>query len=309
MIVNPYATTMSVRLKQLVVYALQGRYEVEAVDTQRKGHAIELCREAARRGLRRRRRVRRRRHGQRGGQRARRLAHRAHLPAGRRDQRLLPHARHPDRRRRRDRAPAPARRRLGAAPRRPRPRQRPLVHVLRRRRARRHGRRARRPPPAPEGALRPLVLRAGRGRRRSCEKYVVNPPQVVATAGGEETQRRQRVRPERAALHVLPHAARSTSSDGAALDSGDLSGVVLTRANALDVPTIAYRLLAERARGRRPPPRARVRRARRPARALGRRPPGAGPGRRRLHRDARGGRLQRRAPAALRVLVASRRWA
>src|SRR5215208_5061605 len=46
-IVNPYATTMSVRLKQLVVYALQGRYDVEAIDTQRKGHAIEICREAA----------------------------------------------------------------------------------------------------------------------------------------------------------------------------------------------------------------------------------------------------------------------
>ena len=46
-IVNPYATTMSDRLKHLVVYALQGRYEVEAVDTQRRGHAIELCREAA----------------------------------------------------------------------------------------------------------------------------------------------------------------------------------------------------------------------------------------------------------------------
>src|SRR3954470_20651294 len=49
-IVNPYATTMSDRLKHLVVYALQGRYEVEAVDTQRKGHAIELCREAAAEG-------------------------------------------------------------------------------------------------------------------------------------------------------------------------------------------------------------------------------------------------------------------
>src|SRR5215207_2568865 len=46
-IVNPYATTMSVRLRQLVVYALQGRFQVEAVDTQRPGHAIELCREAA----------------------------------------------------------------------------------------------------------------------------------------------------------------------------------------------------------------------------------------------------------------------
>jgi diacylglycerol kinase family enzyme len=49
-IVNPYASTMSDRLKHLVVYALQGRYDVEAVDTQRKGHAIELCREAAREG-------------------------------------------------------------------------------------------------------------------------------------------------------------------------------------------------------------------------------------------------------------------
>jgi diacylglycerol kinase family enzyme len=46
-IVNPYATTMSDRLKHLVVYALQGRYSVHAVDTQRRGHATELCREAA----------------------------------------------------------------------------------------------------------------------------------------------------------------------------------------------------------------------------------------------------------------------
>jgi diacylglycerol kinase family enzyme len=46
-IVNPYATTVSDRLKHLVVYALQGRYQVEAIDTQRKNHATELCREAA----------------------------------------------------------------------------------------------------------------------------------------------------------------------------------------------------------------------------------------------------------------------
>jgi len=45
-IVNPYATTVSDRLRNLVVYALQGRYDVTAVDTQRRGHAIELCREA-----------------------------------------------------------------------------------------------------------------------------------------------------------------------------------------------------------------------------------------------------------------------
>jgi diacylglycerol kinase family enzyme len=49
-IVNPYATTVSDRLKNLVVYALRGRYEVEAVDTQGRGHATEICREAAHEG-------------------------------------------------------------------------------------------------------------------------------------------------------------------------------------------------------------------------------------------------------------------
>jgi diacylglycerol kinase family enzyme len=46
-IVNPYATTVSDRLKNLVVHALQSRYEVTAFDTQRQGHATELVREAA----------------------------------------------------------------------------------------------------------------------------------------------------------------------------------------------------------------------------------------------------------------------
>src|SRR5947207_14333651 len=45
-IVNPYATTVSDRLKNLVVYALQGRYEVEAVSTEAQHHAIEIGREA-----------------------------------------------------------------------------------------------------------------------------------------------------------------------------------------------------------------------------------------------------------------------
>jgi diacylglycerol kinase family enzyme len=49
-IVNPYATTVSDRLKNLVVYALRGRYEVRAVDTEARDHATELCREAAREG-------------------------------------------------------------------------------------------------------------------------------------------------------------------------------------------------------------------------------------------------------------------
>jgi diacylglycerol kinase family enzyme len=46
-IVNPYASTVSDRLRHLVVYALQARYEVDAVDTEARGHATVICREAA----------------------------------------------------------------------------------------------------------------------------------------------------------------------------------------------------------------------------------------------------------------------
>jgi diacylglycerol kinase family enzyme len=49
-IVNPYATTVSDRLKNLIVYALRGRYEVQAVDTEGRDHATVLCRQAAREG-------------------------------------------------------------------------------------------------------------------------------------------------------------------------------------------------------------------------------------------------------------------
>ncbi len=45
LIVNPYATTVSDRLKNLVVYALQGRYEVETVATESQNHATEIGRE------------------------------------------------------------------------------------------------------------------------------------------------------------------------------------------------------------------------------------------------------------------------
>jgi diacylglycerol kinase family enzyme len=49
-IVNPYATTVSDRLRNLVVYALQGRYEVDAIDTEGRDHATTLTREAAQEG-------------------------------------------------------------------------------------------------------------------------------------------------------------------------------------------------------------------------------------------------------------------
>jgi hypothetical protein len=99
-IVNPYATTVSDRLKNLVVYALQGRYEVEAVATRAQNHATEICREAC--------------EGSYDlvvafggdGQRARGHRRPSLGPARRLDQRGGPDARNPQRRGRRDRAPA-----------------------------------------------------------------------------------------------------------------------------------------------------------------------------------------------------------
>src|SRR5947199_8336525 len=49
-IVNPYATTVSDRLKNLVVYALRGSYDVDAIDTEARDHATEICRQAASEG-------------------------------------------------------------------------------------------------------------------------------------------------------------------------------------------------------------------------------------------------------------------
>src|SRR6516164_11326585 len=49
-IVNPHATTASARLKNLVVYALRGSYHVDAIDTEARDHATDICRQAAREG-------------------------------------------------------------------------------------------------------------------------------------------------------------------------------------------------------------------------------------------------------------------
>ncbi len=50
-IVNPHASTVSERLRNLVIYALAARYEVAAVETQARGHATELARDAVRDGF------------------------------------------------------------------------------------------------------------------------------------------------------------------------------------------------------------------------------------------------------------------
>src|SRR4051794_41888834 len=49
-IVNPYATTVSDRLKNLVVYALQGRYSVEAGEAGARAHPTPLRPQAPPRG-------------------------------------------------------------------------------------------------------------------------------------------------------------------------------------------------------------------------------------------------------------------
>jgi diacylglycerol kinase family enzyme len=49
-VVNPRASTVSARLRNLVVSTLARRYEVQAVDTQSPDHATQLVREAAREG-------------------------------------------------------------------------------------------------------------------------------------------------------------------------------------------------------------------------------------------------------------------
>ncbi|MBI5309831.1 MAG: hypothetical protein HZB14_02200 [Actinobacteria bacterium] len=46
LVVNPYASTVSDRLKNVVIYALQSRYEVEAIETRERNHATEIVRSA-----------------------------------------------------------------------------------------------------------------------------------------------------------------------------------------------------------------------------------------------------------------------
>ena len=244
-IANPYATTVSARLKSLVVYALQGRYDVDAVDTEGRGHATELCRTAAAEGYDVVVAF--------GGdgtvnEAANGLAGTATaltpLPGGATNVycRMLgiptdvvdatEHL-------------------LGLAD-VWRPRAVDLARVNDRwftfsagagldatvvERVDSHPRlKARFGPWYYAEAAVSTFMRS----------YVVNPPRVVATAGGRVT-RGVSVFVQNGQPYTYFRRRPIHLSAGAALDSGDLSGAVLTRANALDVPTIAYRLLSHHA--------------------------------------------------------------
>ena len=284
---------MSDRLKSLVVYALQGRYEVTTIDTEAKGHAIELCREAAGKGydvvvaFGGDGTVNEAANGLIGSR------HRADLPPGRVQQRRREAARDPDRRRRRHRAPAAPGRPLGAAHRRPRHRQRPLLHVRRRHGPGRQRRRARGLQPAPEGALRPVLLRRVARSRRSCTSY-------VATRRGSRSRSTGARSRASACSSRTPRTTRTSTTapvplvEGARFDSGCLAGVVLTRARPYDVPTVTFRALSGAARiaaHKRIDAFGAFHEA---VVALARRPRDPDPGRRRPHRRRDRSALQRR---------------
>ena len=243
-IVNPYATTMSDRLKHLVVYALQGRYDVTAVETSARATRSTSCR---------------RRRGDAydvvvafGGdgtvnEAANGLAGLdtplAILPGGSNNvfakmlgipNDLVDATEHllamPDHW-------APRRVDLG-------PRQRPRVHLRRRHGAGRERRRGGRRPPRAEVALRRLVLRREGGR---------DVPAPLRRAPAAADRRGRRRRADRRRQRLLPEREPYTYFkdrpinliDGAELDSGDLAGVVLTRANPVDVPTVLVRALSD----------------------------------------------------------------
>ena len=245
-VANPHATSMSPRIRQLVIDALRGRFKVETVETKRKGHAIELCREAAAEGydivvaFGGDGTVNEAANGLAGSQTTLTC-----LPGGATNvycrmlgiptevvdatEHLL---------------------RLADAW---RPRAVDLARVNDRwftfsagagldasvvERVDRH--------PHLKARFGPWYF-AGAAVSTFLESYVVNAPRVVASAGGRET-RGVSVFVQNAQPYTYFRRRPVRLAAGTHLQSGDLSGVVLERANALDLPTIAFRLLARRAR-------------------------------------------------------------
>jgi len=241
-VVNPYATTVTARLRQLVVDALESRFEVDAVDTQRKSHAIELSRDAAEQGydvvvaLGGDGTINEVANGLAGTDTAL-----ACLPGGASNvycrmlgvpsdvvaasQRLLARAdrwqlRSVDLARVNDRYfTFSAGAGLDAS----------VVE-----RVDSH--------PQLKARFGPWFY-AQAAVTTFLKSYVVNPPRVVATAAGRET-RGVSVFVQNSQPYTFFRHRPVRLAAGTHLHSGDLSGVVLTRANALDLPTITYRLLA-----------------------------------------------------------------
>jgi diacylglycerol kinase family enzyme len=78
-------------------------------------------------------------------------------------------------------------------------------------------------------------------------KYVVNPPRIEIETGGE-TVRGVSAFFQNGAPYTYFKARPVNLVEGARLDSGDLAGVMLTRARPYDVPTVTFRALSGAAR-------------------------------------------------------------
>jgi diacylglycerol kinase family enzyme len=245
-IVNPYATTVSDRLKNLVVYALRGSYEVDAIDTESRDHATELCREAAREGYDAvvafggDGTVNEAANGLAGSDTPLTC-----LPGGRTNVycRMLG-------------IPTDvvdATEHLLALADDWRPRRLDLGHVNDRKflfsagvgldasvveRVDAHPR---------------LKARLGEwyytwtGLRTFARRYLVHPPRLEAAIGDEKITGVTTI-VQNAAPYSYFGERPVEMGEGATLDSGDLSGVVLRRARPIDVPTIIWRALSKRAR-------------------------------------------------------------
>ena len=241
---NPYATSMNTRLRQLVLYALQGRFDVEAVDTERQGHATELSREAVAQdydvvlALGGDGTVNEVANGLAGSETAMTC-----LPGG---------------------ATNVYCRMIGI----PTEMVDATEHLLR-------ISDAWRPRPVDIARVndRWFTFSAGAGLDASVvervdshphlksrfgpwyyaqsalavflERYVVNPPRVVATIGDRKAEGVS-VFVQNAQPYTYFRRTPIQLALRAGLTSGELSGAVLTRANALDIPTVGYRLLSRR---------------------------------------------------------------
>jgi diacylglycerol kinase family enzyme len=78
-------------------------------------------------------------------------------------------------------------------------------------------------------------------------RYVVNPPRLDVEVGGR-TERGVSVFVQNGRPYTYFRDRPVRVVEGAELDSGALAGAVLTRASAVDVPTVAWRALSRRAR-------------------------------------------------------------
>ena len=203
----------------------------------------------------------------------------------------------PERHRRRHRAPAARRRRLDAAPGRPRPRQRPRLHVLGGLRARRRGRAPRRR--APEASRRacgsgtsptPAVATFAR-------EYVVRPPRLEATSAARSVRGVTAARAERRPLHLLRPSPdprrRRARARRRTLRRRHARARGADRHADRHAPACSPIACASPSTSASSPSRARQR-----AHRLGRRAPGRAPGRRRLHRRHGRGGLRRLARGA-----------